>query len=260
MNNAAENKRSERAPENEIKSVKPVKLMPDIVISEKENYIFTLVLESNWDASKLDGATAETMQLFRQLFIKGMNVLVGKERDIFIEKLLPIVSEPNKNKLWQSNHRRILCAIDALTNSLHRFPTRSELAHEAGLSMQTVDKHLKDYHGSKEQLKKQNEYAILRENVLATVYKYAQSGDVRAARVFLEATDSPPETLKIKNQQNNFIQFNGLTVTQEQLKDLPPGKLNQLQNIFSLLNKPNYKQRKKQSNESAIGRQPHSAA
>jgi hypothetical protein len=58
---------------------------------------------------------------------------------------------------------------------------------------------------------------------------------MKAARLFFEATsDKRPETL-IKNQQNNFVQINNLTITEEQINKLPEDKQKQMKEIVFML-------------------------
>jgi hypothetical protein len=44
---------------------------------------------------------------------------------------------------------------------------------------------------------------------------------MRAAKVFLDATANQQPAMKIENQQNNFVQINNLTITEEQINKLP---------------------------------------
>ena len=76
----------------------------------------------------------------------------------------------------------------------------------------------------------------MRERVLAAAFKYASShGDMRAAKVFLDATANQQPAMKIENQQNNFVQINGITITQDQLSQLPEEKQLELQHIIGSL-------------------------
>jgi hypothetical protein len=61
----------------------------------------------------------------------------------------------------------------------------------------------------------------MRENVLTGLYKYAGIRDIRAAKMSLDTTSIQEQKPRIPNQQNNFIQINGATITQEQIRQLP---------------------------------------
>lgn len=70
---------------------------------------------------------------------------------------------------------------------------------------------------------------------MSRCYKFAIDGDMKAARLFFEATsDKRPQT-SIQNQQNNFIQVNNLTITEEQINKLPEDKRKQMKHILFML-------------------------
>jgi hypothetical protein len=71
---------------------------------------------------------------------------------------------------------------------------------------------------------------FLREKLLAKIYSFAYDGNMRAAIIFMDAT-SDTLLLAIKNQQNNYIQVNGVVITEEQIKNLPMDKLAKIQEI-----------------------------
>ena len=56
---------------------------------------------------------------------------------------------------------------------------------------------------------------------------------MRAAKIFMDCTSV--DTQQVKNQQNNFIQINGVTITAEQLKTLPKEKQIQVKEIIRLV-------------------------
>jgi hypothetical protein len=220
-------------------NLRTLQLLPDVAISSAERKMLCRIVHSEtWDKNDLKEVHASDKRLFCYLFQNGLSVLAYDDRDLFIERVLHIYTDEMKNSLWQSNHVKVLCAISKLTLEKNRFPTRLEISIETGLSKQTINKHLKDYFGSEEYNSRKDEYLIMRERVVASVFKSAVCGDAKAARVFLDATNQFTEQPKIQNQQNNFIQINGLTITQEELKQLPAGKLTQLQKILSAVNKP----------------------
>ena len=57
---------------------------------------------------------------------------------------------------------------------------------------------------------------------------------MRAAKIFMDCT-SGDEPAKVNNQQNNFIQVNGITVTEQQLQKLPFRKQRQIKEILELV-------------------------
>ena len=71
--------------------------------------------------------------------------------------------------------------------------------------------------------------------VLAMVYSYAMNGDIRAAKLYFEVAGNlnaaPPNGTFVQNQ-NNFIQINGMVLNQEIVKRLSNEQLQEIENIF----------------------------
>ncbi|GEO12137.1 hypothetical protein SAE01_46330 [Segetibacter aerophilus] len=78
----------------------------------------------------------------------------------------------------------------------------------------------------------------MRERLLSHCYKFATNGDMKAARLFLEVTSEKRPKTSIRNQQNNFIQVSGTTITEAQLKELTEDQQQQLQRILKGFNIP----------------------
>jgi len=51
----------------------------------------------------------------------------------------------------------------------------------------------------------------------------------------MDATGDRP-SFTVQNHQNNYIQVNGIMITEEQVKSLPVDKLEKIREIFSGLN------------------------
>ncbi len=69
--------------------------------------------------------------------------------------------------------------------------------------------------------------------ILARLYDFAFQGDVKAAKLFLDATGNlnhSSNPMFIQNQ-NNYIQINGIVLSQESIKLLSPEQLTQIENI-----------------------------
>jgi hypothetical protein len=111
-----------------------------------------------------------------------------------------------------------------------------DIADETGLSRVTVIKHLKQYYESETFKEKENALKFLREKLLTKIYSYAWDGNMRAAKIFMDATGDRP-SFTVQNQQNNYIQVNGIMITEEQLKNLPIDKLEKIREIFSGIKK-----------------------
>ena len=85
---------------------------------------------------------------------------------------------------------------------------------------------------------KEGALKCLREGILMKVYYEASTGNMRAAKLFLEATkpSEEPSPKTIQNQQNNLVQINGIVISSEQLGELPKEKRDQLNEILNTLN------------------------
>jgi hypothetical protein len=71
-------------------------------------------------------------------------------------------------------------------------------------------------------------------NVLTAVYEEAFKGDIKAAKLYLQAigwlSNAGPRTSI--GSQTNYIQVNGTVINEEALKQLPPDQLTILSNMI----------------------------
>ncbi len=162
-----------------------------------------------------------------------MNELEGHDLDKFWQKIEAITDEDTKNGLWESNHIKITGAISNLIGEKNRMPSKSEIAAKIGLSRQTVHKHLKEYDSHPLYLGQIKQLQIMTAGILAKLYYFALQGDVKAAKLFLDATGNlnhSSNPMFIQNQ-NNYIQINGIVLSPESIKLLSPEQLTQIENI-----------------------------
>lgn len=217
---------------------KSLQFSPNSNVGDLEKQAIAEMLSPDWQGWNKSSLPPLNDKNARDIVMRvinaALNSLAFNDRDEFLKRFDFLFDEEVKNNLWQENHRRILSAINNLTLSKGRFPSRVEISTETSLSQRTVNKHLKNYFGSNEYFAKREEMIMLRENVLASMFKEARSGDPRAAKVFLMATDQFTQPPIIKNQ-TNYIQINGLVITQEQLSQLPAEKLNEVHQILALV-------------------------
>ncbi len=154
--------------------------------------------------------------------------LEGEERDEFLAKLEPITDESTKNALWENNHSKIINAIYDLMCSRYRIPSKTEISNQSGLSRQTVHKHLKEFQNHplyKGQIEAMN---IMTSKVVATVCEQAITGDMRAAKLFLNIIGTRQGTIN----QNNYIQINNTILSQDKLELLNKDQLSEIENII----------------------------
>jgi hypothetical protein len=177
--------------------------------------------------------------------------LKGPERDNFLNKIEPIMNPNTKAEVWDHNHARISKAISAFMSQHGIMPTRNAIADETGLSRQTVSKHFAAYQQRPEQTAEMEQFIFMAPNILANVYKYALTGDMRAARLYLEMVGAinKKQGNTVVNEQNSYIQINNTILSQENLKQLSAKQLNQIESIITKTSKKNLLKRNKHAAE-----------
>ncbi len=174
----------------------------------------------------------------RSEFLKEVNeklaILKGDERAELLKQFELIFSDETKNQLWEYNHSNITSAISTLMQEYGRMPSKKELAEKTGLSRPTIDRHLKEYTNNPLYIQEVDQFRFMTSKVLAKVFKFAVNGDVRACKLYFEMMGNMKgltENTTI-NTQNNFIQINGLTISQEQIQRLSSDKIGQLHSLL----------------------------
>ena len=117
-----------------------------------------------------------------------------------------------------------------------KMPTKNQISEEAGLSRQTISKHLKDYQSHPLYAEEMRKFKFMADRVLAKVYKIAVSNsDVKAARLYFEVLGCLGNQSGLNttiNTQNNFIQINQTKLSQETIRQLNPDQLLQMEEIL----------------------------
>lgn len=163
--------------------------------------------------------TEEEKHNIEAVFTAAVITLAGDDREAFLDKTEDVLTETSKSEIWERNHYTIMSAVDYLTRHTGQMPTTTRIATETQLSRNTVTKHLKEYYNSQTYKDKSGALKCLREGLLMKVYYEATKGNMKAAKLFLEATkmNEEPTSRNVQNQQNNFVQINGTVISQEQL-------------------------------------------
>ena len=154
--------------------------------------------------------------------------------DIFIEQTNPITSCGAKEYVRERNQIMINEAVASFVGQYGRMPSKVEIAARCGISRLTVQRHLKEFNGSDDFKAKLEEYQHMKTTVIEKVMQAAVNGDIKAAKYFIETVDklSGLETkATVINQQNNFIQINGVQLN---LPDLSAEKLKLIEEIIEL--------------------------
>lgn len=204
----------------------------------KAEMLFELEKITYSDLAKL---TIEEKAEAVKIMNEKMNSLKGVEFDNFIEKCIDVFDSSTKNQLWENNHRLITWAITALMQEYGRMPSKTEIAEKTELSRQTVHKHIKEYSTHPQYLIQNEQFKFMKNKVLARVFHYAVNGDMAAAKLYLNSmgiNENNKGNTLIQNQ-NNYIQINGLVLNQEIIKQLKPEQLLLIENVLKAAIKEN---------------------
>lgn len=166
---------------------------------------------------------------------KNLKKLEGAERDNFINIVYDLIDDNTKNHLWEFNHNQITYAISTLIQELNRMPSKNEIAHKAELSRQTVHKHLTEYSKHPLYMEQIEQFRFMTSKVLAKVFHFAVNGDMGAAKLYFNVMGYLNGQLSnntLIQNQNNYIQINGIIVSQEAIKNLDPEQLKSIEIIL----------------------------
>ncbi len=159
----------------------------------------------------------------------------NKELFEFMDKHIPEDNQSHaqmKNHTWQRNHLKILASVSTLTQENNRIPTNTEISIDAGLSEETVYKHLREFKDHDLYKHEADKYRLMIHRVLTTVFNLSVQGDIRACKVYLDYfiinTPTPPV------EQTNYIQINNLKITPDELEKLPPATLQKIETLIKM--------------------------
>jgi len=201
----------------------------------KIDYLFALKRIEMEDLKILDRAE---LVLFNQAIQQKFDSLSGIEQSDFFSKVEPITPDGTKNEMWECNHNHITAAIANLMQEYGRMPSQTEIAKKTELSRQTVSKHLKEYANHPLYLEQIEQFRFMTAKILTNLFKYAVNGDVRAAKLYLTAmgaigNSSTSNSSTLIETQNNYIQVNGMVLSQDALNQLKPEQLNAIEEILN---------------------------
>ncbi len=202
--------------------------------TESENKIKAVLKLKKITWEDLKPLTKKELNLLSEVLKPLVNNSKGVERDKLFKKIDAVTNEETKNETWEHNHIKITWAISTLMQELNRMPSKRELADKTGLSRQTINKHLKEYHTHPLYEGQIEQFKFMRSNVLSRVYFFALQGDMKAAKLYFDILGT--NTLLVNNtsiqNQNNFIQINNTLINQENIKLLNPEQLNSIEDIL----------------------------
>lgn len=185
-------------------------------------------------STDLDKLSKRELTIFLAEATNKLNSLTGIERDEFIEWSNSFMAESTKNEIWEYNHERISWAISSFIGEYNRMPSKTEIAEKTGLSRQTIHKHLNSFSDHPVFNDHLMELRLLGERVLTSVFQSARNGNTAAAKLFLSIVGFKELHSSSQIQtQNNFIQINGVVISQEQLSGLAKEKLEVICRLIS---------------------------
>ena len=168
-----------------------------------------------------------------ELITENINTLWGNERDKFLKQFSEILDTNTQNQIWENNHTLITGAISNLLNEFNRMPTQTEIAKQTKLSRQTVHYHLKEYKLNPVFIAQMEQYQLLIPSLLARVYKCACKGDIGAAKLYFNVMGCLNSNNKtIIQNQNNYVQFKELVLSQETILQLNPEQILKIEKML----------------------------
>lgn len=201
-----------------------------------ERKVHRLLAKNPIPKTQFEKLTREEKKVFSDIINEKLRTLEYEERDQFLEKLerqLEFYPQQDfKFTIWESNHLLISNTIENYITAYGKFPTKTHLQSLTGLSRPTINDHLKTLSTSSHYRKFTEQYAMMKDRVIGAVTKSALEGNVSAQRLFLELMGG--NLNKSIGTQNNFIQINGITVTEERIKTLPAEELKTIENILTI--------------------------
>ncbi|MGP8216035.1 MAG: phBC6A51 family helix-turn-helix protein [Bacteroidia bacterium] len=186
----------------------------------------------------LNGLTGEETALLSTMLTNTIVNLKDVERDRFLKKVDPLMSNDTRNDTWEYNHTTISSSISYLMNKTGRMPTKSEIARETGLSRTTIRKHLAEYREQQLFKEQEEQFKFLKGEMLSMLYKMAVRGNVQAIKLYFEVTgvlgNNKTVNKNIIENQHNYIQINDTRLSQEEIKKLSPARLKQIEELLKL--------------------------
>ena len=179
----------------------------------------------------IEGLTQDQIDHFQKVTMEKLNNSEGAELDNLREKIDPILSQQTKNDIWENNHRKIIQETSNFISEFGRMPLKIDLAQRVGLSRQTLNKHLKEYKNHSLYKDHFESFSFMTEKLMSKMFQFALRGDVKAARLYFDIL-SRNETGNYIKSQKNYIQFNNLIISEENLKALTRDEFAKIEEIL----------------------------
>lgn len=165
---------------------------------------------------------------FRKRFEEEINKVYTKRdttesieiADALDSLLINAFDEDTKRSLWEINHSKITTYLHNILITENRVATKTELSQKLGLSRTTIHKHLDNIPENHFYTEEIESFKVLVPKMLMMLYKHGANGNISASKLFLKMMGMKDEN----HTQNNFIQINNTTITENTFQRLPPDK------------------------------------
>jgi hypothetical protein len=178
----------------------------------------------------LDILTTVEKDDFLKLIHSKIPYLHGEEFDKYVEQTSSLL---DKNEIWEFNHTKIAIIIERYVKENGTMPTTANIASATKLSRPTVRKHLKDLSASPNLSDQNNGIALMLPRVMGGVLRQALNGDLKAAKIYMDAATKQKETSATVINQNNYLQINNTIINQQLIEQLTPGQLKKIELIIT---------------------------
>jgi hypothetical protein len=131
---------------------------------------------------------------------------------------------------WEKNHAEISNTVIKHLNQYGTMPSKSLIASSTGLSRLTVHRHLQTFNEHNIYQNERESFGLMKHQVVSQILRAALRGDLKAAKLFLDAAsqlDAPD-----KGTTNNYIQINKTVINQQIIQQLKPQQLRQIEHII----------------------------
>jgi len=178
----------------------------------------------------LDILTTAERAEFLQLIHSKIPDFHGEELDRYIEQTSALL---DRNEIWEFNHSKIAIIIERYVKETGKMPTAADIATGTKLSRQTVHKHLKAFSSSPNLSDQTNGMGIMLPRVMGSILRQALNGDLKAAKIYVDAATKQTGTPATVINQNNYIQINNTIINQQLIEQLSPDQLKRIELIIT---------------------------
>lgn len=202
-------------------------------VSNNQALVASVLKKSKITMQDIEGWPKSAIDMLYRRIAEDLTASTHQDYDNAMAKYYHVCPEDAKNQIWDKNHSLILSAIEKSIRQSGIFPTKTKISNETGLSRNTIQHHLKRYAESEQRIFELETRQLVNENLMSCLLQRAYNGDVKAARLYMEATglikSSPGRN---DNSAPNYIQVNGTSINQTFINQLPDEILNHIEAII----------------------------